>query len=70
MIRIVIEADMNTGHVKVTGPIDEPRIFHWMLGEALRVCERACNEQDTAATKNGGPKLTVVGALPPGLTPP
>ena len=65
MIRIVIEADMTTGHVKVTGPIEEPRVWHWMLGEAHRICTQQANEQDAAAKDGKG--IAVVGALPPGL---
>lgn len=68
MIRIVIEGDMTTGHVKITGPIEEPRVWHWMLGEALRVCHQRANEQDAAAS-NGKGAIEVVGHLPPGRPP-
>jgi hypothetical protein len=62
MIRIVIEADMTTGVVNVNGPVDEMRVMHWALGEALRVCNQRANARDDAASK--GPQLFVASQLP------
>ena len=67
MIRIIIEGDMTTGLVKVQGPIEEPRVWHWMLGEAQRVCERHCNALDAEANTNGGPRIMTLSELPPGF---
>lgn len=62
MIQIIIEVDMNTGHVGVRGPIDEMRIMHYALGEALRVCNERAARRD-AASKNGS-GLVVAHQLP------
>jgi len=62
MIQIVIEVDMNTGHVGVRGPIEEMRIMHYALGEALRICNKRADDRDAAAKK--GPALVVAHTLP------
>jgi len=67
-IQLLIEGDPTTGGIRMQGPIDDPRIFHWLLGEALRVCERRANEREVAA-QNGHSKITLVGAVPPGMMP-
>lgn len=56
-VQIVITGDPATGGVKITGPINDMRIVHWMLGEALRVCERLATEREKA---QGNGKLVVV----------
>lgn len=61
MIRIVIDADMTAGTVQVSGPVDEMRIMHWALGEALRVCNQKANERDAEASK---PQLVMAHRLP------
>ena len=63
-VKIVIEGDLRTGAVQVTGLIDEMRVVHWLLGEALRICVRRANQRSDA---NGqGPKIMLVeGSLPP-----
>ena len=66
MIQIIIDGDIATGQVKISGPIDDMRVVHWMLEEGKRVCVQRANERDKAAA-NGG--LTLVRELPPGLPP-
>lgn len=56
-VQIVITGDLSTGGVQITGPITDMRVVHWMLGEALRVCERLANEREKA---NGNGKIALV----------
>jgi hypothetical protein len=63
MIRIVIDADMSTGEVRVTGPIDEPRVMDWALHEAQRITDRRSAERDEKA--NSGAGLVLAHTLPP-----
>ena len=51
-IQILITGDGTTGSVQVQGPVQDMRIVHWLLGEALRVCMRDANARD-AAGSNG-----------------
>ncbi len=51
-IQLLIVGDGATGSVQVQGPVTDMRIVHWLLGEALRVCEREANARD-AKGSNG-----------------
>ena len=62
MIRIVIEADMNTGIVKVTGPIDEPRVMDWALHEAQRAVDDRTRKRDEAS--QAAPDLVIAHLMP------
>ena len=62
MIRIVIELDMNTGAVQINGPIDEPRIMHFALGESLRLVNERTTARDKAVKNGSG--LVVAHQLP------
>lgn len=62
-VRFVITGDMETGVIQLQGPIDEPRIYEWLLGEALRVCQRRADARDQAAG-NGKPRIVVARELP------
>ena len=62
MIRIIIEVDMNTGHVGIHAPIEEMRIMHYALGEALRICKRRADDRDAAAKNGSG--LVVAHVVP------
>ena len=63
-IQLLITGDPTTGAVAVQGPVDEMRLVHWLLGEALRVCAARANARDAKAG-NGTPHLVVASHLPP-----
>lgn len=53
-----ITGDLDTGVVHVSGPVNDMRLVHWMLGEALRACERVANQRDSGS--NGRAPLILV----------
>jgi len=63
---IEITGDPQTGAVQCRGVIDDMRIVHWLLGEAMRICQRRAAQRE-AAEGNGHPQsglVVVRGDLP------
>lgn len=53
LVRIVIVGDIDSRGVKVEGPLDDMRVVHWLLGEAVRYCNRDANAREAAVGGNG-----------------
>lgn len=60
--QLTIIHNLETGAVKIGGPIDNPVLAKGMLDEARRIIDRRANERDEKAEK--GADLVVVGVMP------
>lgn len=62
IVHITITGDSETRSVKADGHIDDMMVVHWLLGEALRICERRAVNREAGK----GNSLGLVIAPPPG----
>lgn len=57
-VQLLIEGDLQSGGVRIQGPIDDMRLIHWLLGETLRLCAKRADARDQQAG-NGKPNIVI-----------